>query len=111
VLLSAGYRICEAACGREAIAVWERQKNEIALLLSDMVLPDGVSGRDLAQRFRSDKPGLKVLLTSGHGPEIVSTDTTFFREHNICFLRKPASAPDLARAVRQCLDEPKRAVD
>lgn len=109
VLVSLGYQVREAEGGREAMAVWEGRKNDIALLLSDMVLPDGISGRDLAKRFRSDKPELKVLLTSGHGPEIVSADTAFFRDQKICFLRKPASALDLARAVRQCLDESKTA--
>lgn len=105
VLTSLGYRVHEAASGREALETWEQRKGEIALLLSDMVLPDGLTGRDLARRFHTAKPGLKILLTSGYGPDTLGQDTAFFRQSGVSFLRKPASAPDLARAVRQCLDE------
>ena len=105
VLTSLGYRVHEAASGQEALETWEQRKGEITLLLSDMVLPDGLTGRDLARKFRTAKAGLKILLTSGYGPDTLGQDTAFFRQSGVSFLRKPASAPDLAHAVRQCLDE------
>lgn len=111
VLTSLGYRVYEAASGREALETWEQRKTEIALLLSDMVLPDGLTGRDLASRFCAAKPALKILLTSGYAPDALGQDTAFFRRSGVCFLRKPASAPELARVVRQCLDEEKPNAD
>jgi len=105
VLEGFGYEVCEAGCASEALEVWGRRGPEISLLFTDIVLPDGISGRELGDKLRAQKPNLKILLTSGYAPESVVADTGFYRVKQNHFLRKPFSSKVLARTVRQCLDE------
>src|ERR1019366_1465238 len=62
VLESFNYKVHEATCAREALEVWGQQHGEIALLLTDIVMPEEESGRDLAEKLRTRRPGLKVIL-------------------------------------------------
>ena len=105
VLERYGYTVCEAATAREAQEVWRSRREEIALLLADMIMPEGITGRDLAEELRKDRPGLKVVFMSGYSAEVVGRDTEFFRRTRGHFLRKPCSPGTLAQTVRQCLDE------
>ena len=105
VLERYGYIVCEAATAREAQEVWRSRREEIALLLADMIMPEGITGRDLAEELRKDRPGLKVVFMSGYSAEVVGRDTEFFRRTRGHFLRKPCSPGTLAQTVRQCLDE------
>ena len=66
ILEECGYRILEASSGREALDVWNQRANEIDLLLTDMVMPEGISGVELAERLLAGQPGLKVVFTSGY---------------------------------------------
>jgi signal transduction histidine kinase/CheY-like chemotaxis protein/HAMP domain-containing protein len=66
ILEECGYRILEASSGREALDVWSQRANEIDLLLTDMVMPDGISGADLAEELLASRPRLKVVFTSGY---------------------------------------------
>jgi PAS domain S-box-containing protein len=68
VLKGAGYRVLAATDGKEAIALFEREKDRIALVLVDMVMP-GMSGRELERRARVLKPGLRVLYTTGYAAD------------------------------------------
>ena len=97
-----GYRVIEAASGVEALLLWERQSGIIDLLLTDMVMPDGISGSDLAGRLRERQPGLPVLCISGY----TSTQggSTEGMVQDAGFLRKPFSPQSLGHAVRECLD-------
>jgi len=104
ILQECGYSILEAGSGREALGVWERHSESIDLLLTDMVMPEGISGMDLAQRLLSANPKLKVIFASGYSMEEV--DTAFVRKGGACFLQKPYTHVTLAKAVRQCLDAP-----
>jgi len=63
VLERSGFEVIEAASGVAAIELWDRDKPVLDLLLTDMVMPDGMSGRQLAERLKADNPGLKVLYT------------------------------------------------
>jgi CheY-like chemotaxis protein len=105
VLENLGYRIYEAASAREALVTWEEHSEEIALLLSDVVMPEGVSGRDLTDRLREQRPGLKVILMSGYSPEMAGREIEFFRATGTHFLQKPCPARLLGNTVRKCLDE------
>jgi CheY-like chemotaxis protein len=60
-----GYKTVEAADGEAAIALLERLSN-VALVFSDVVLPGGISGFQLAERIQAKRPGLPVLFTSGY---------------------------------------------
>ncbi|MGA1237190.1 MAG: PAS domain S-box protein [Limisphaerales bacterium] len=102
ILEFSGYSVLEAPSGRAALDVWRQHHASVDLLLTDVVMPDGVNGHDLALRLQKDKPSLKVLYTSGYGTEIVGIDFTLSEEVN--FLQKPYNPRGLADAVRRCLD-------
>ncbi len=105
VLERYGYAILEASTAREAREVWLNHREEIALLLADIILPEGVSGRDLAEELRKHRPGLKVVFMSAYSTEAVGKDLQFFRRTKSYFLQKPCSPGALLQTVRQCLDE------
>ena len=104
VLETYGYKVHEAASAREALEVWRPSSEDISLLITDMVMPEGISGRDLGERLRAQKPELKVIFMSGYSAEVIGGDPEFMREHGSYFLHKPCPAGDLIRTVRQCLD-------
>ncbi|SPE51229.1 putative Multi-sensor hybrid histidine kinase [Verrucomicrobia bacterium] len=104
VLETFKYKVHEASCAREAVEVWGRHAGEIALLLTDIVMPEGVTGRELADRLRAAKPGLRVIFLSGYSGDVVGVDTEFFRRTGSCFLHKPCATAILIQTVRQCLD-------
>jgi CheY-like chemotaxis protein len=102
VLERYGYRVLEAVSGVAALAVWERNRAEINLLLTDMVMPHGISGRELAQKLLAEKPGLKVIYSSGYSLAMVGSDMVL--KEGLDFLQKPYNPSKLALAVRDCLD-------
>jgi signal transduction histidine kinase/HAMP domain-containing protein/ActR/RegA family two-component response regulator len=106
ILQDYGYHVLEAGSGAEALRVWEGNPGTIDLVLTDMVMPGGISGRDLAGRLLADHPRLKVIFTSGYNVE--ETNTDFFRRGGAVFLRKPYTRLDLAKAVRDILDKDSR---
>jgi PAS domain S-box-containing protein len=97
-----GYKVLEASAGVDALAVWHQHHQEIALLLTDMVMPAGLSGQELAEKFKSQKPTLKVIYTSGYSVEAAGQGLAELDQ--VRFLQKPYDAEKLALAVRQCLD-------
>ncbi len=101
VLQECNYQILEAGSGVEALKAWDEHNGNISLLLTDMVMPEGMTGRDLARQLRIRQPTLKVIYTSGYSSEIMGSDSEF---SDGPFLPKPYSAPQLAQMVRDCLD-------
>jgi CheY-like chemotaxis protein len=106
VLRIQGYTVLEAESGRHALEVWERANRPVDLLLTDMVMPGGVMGSELAERLAEKHPGLKVIYTSGYSPGMAGKDTSLLASRN--FLPKPYSIGKLAQFVRDCLDAPAR---
>ncbi|HUB87648.1 MAG TPA: PAS domain S-box protein [Verrucomicrobiae bacterium] len=102
ILQKYGYKILQAATGTEAVKVWNEHKDEIALLLTDLVMPDNMNGRELAETLWKEKPDLKVIFTSGYSADIVGKD--FKLESDLNFLQKPYQPQTLALTVRRCLD-------
>jgi PAS domain S-box-containing protein len=102
ILRNLGYDVLEAASGVEAIRVWEQQGKKVDLLLTDLVMPDGMTGRELARQMEAQTPGLKVIYTSGYSPE--TRETAFVFREGTNYLQKPYSSQKLARAVRDSLD-------
>jgi two-component system cell cycle sensor histidine kinase/response regulator CckA len=102
VLRSYGYQVLEAAHGKEALRLWQGAAIKPALLLTDMMMPEGLSGWELAAHVRQDVPDLKVLFTSGYSPEIFGNEVQL--DVNSNFLPKPYHPRLLARTVRSCLD-------
>ncbi len=102
LLRDKGYQVLEAENGVRALEIWATRGAGIDLLLSDMVMPGGVSGLDLARQFQQEKPQLKVLLTSGYSDESLGID--FSAMAGIDFMSKPYHPDQLVRHVRSCLD-------
>jgi PAS domain S-box-containing protein len=102
VLRIQGYTVLEAASGRDALEVWKQANRPIDLLLTDMVMPGGVMGSELAERLSSQSPQLKVIYTSGYSPGMAGRDASLLACRN--FLPKPYSIGKLAQFVRECLD-------
>jgi len=68
-------------------------------------MPEGINGRDLAERIRANKPDLGVIFMSGYSPDIAGKDTSFFRKSKTAFLQKPFPATALLETVRRCVEE------
>jgi CheY-like chemotaxis protein len=98
-----GYRVLEASNGVEALEVWKQHRDEIRLVLTDLVMPGGMSGRDLASRLLKENPKLKVIYASGYTTEVAGKD--FLLEEGVNFLSKPFQVRKLAQTVRDRLDE------
>ena len=95
------YRVLEACSGVEALKVFDDNDGKIDLLLTDMVMPEGLSGRELAQQLKARKPDLKVIYTSGYSSDVMGEDAEL---RDVKFLQKPYPPPRLAQVVRECLD-------
>jgi PAS domain S-box-containing protein len=97
-----GYQVLVAANGPEALEVWKKNEGPIHLLLTDMVMPNGMSGGELAKNLMAKNPKLKIIYTSGYSPEILKQDSLLAQGIN--FLPKPYDLPALLKAIRLCLD-------
>jgi PAS domain S-box-containing protein len=102
VLVKHGYRILQAESGAKALEVWKASKEQIDLLLTDLVMPDRLNGRELAERLRTERPRLKVIFTSGYSADVVAKDPML--RSGLTYLQKPYHPHKLALAVRDCLD-------
>ena len=99
-----GYRVWEAASGPDALKIWQAQSHKVDILVTDIVMPGGILGRELASILREDKPGLKVLFISGYSPDQSGKIMQPVTEPGTVFLQKPYRSAHLAETVRQCLD-------
>ena len=102
ILIHHHYRVIEAEDGEEALALARQYGNEIVLLLTDMVMPRGVSGRELAERLLAERPELKVIYTSGYSPELF--DSSLVLEEGVNYLPKPYTSGMLAEILRGALE-------
>jgi signal transduction histidine kinase/FixJ family two-component response regulator len=105
LLQNVGYKVCDAARAREAVEIWDRRASEISLLLTDIVMPGGMTGRELAAHLWAQNPELKVVFMSGYSPEVAGRDTGSFRRNGSCFVQKPCPSRTLLETVRRCLDK------
>jgi CheY-like chemotaxis protein len=97
-----GYRLLQAQSGPHAIDVWKEHGDEVDLLITDIVMPDGMNGVELAEHLRRERPGLKVIFTSGYLADLSREDVS--RHHSDAYIAKPFSLVELARLVRRTLD-------
>ena len=102
VLEKHGYKVLQAATGVEAVEIWRGHKNDVALLLTDLVMPENMNGRELAEKLWADRADLKVIFSSGYSADIVGKD--FRLEPELNYLQKPYQPQTLILAVRRCLD-------
>ena len=103
VLTGLGYRVLEAGDGKSALALLDAHP-EVALLFTDVVLPGGMNGPDIAREAQARRPGLKVLYTSGYtGNAIQQLEALSVP---VRLISKPYAIEDLAQTVRATLDAP-----
>jgi DNA-binding NtrC family response regulator len=103
VLESYGYKVLDSSAGKAALEIWEQRKNEIDLLVSGLTLPDGMGGQELAKILQAEKPGLKIIYTSGYDTGRLAGD--FPPAKGVAFLQKPFHARKLAETVFDLLRE------
>jgi CheY-like chemotaxis protein len=96
-----GYHVIEASNGREAVALWEKHRNEIDLVLTDLMMPGGLNGHQLVQRLQADRPDLKAIFVSGYSCDLFGDET--FLDETTDFLQKPYRLKNLADMVHDCL--------
>jgi PAS domain S-box-containing protein len=97
------YHVLIASSGVEALRVWDENNGQVDLLLTDMIMPGGMTGGDLAVELKKRKPGLKVIYASGYSSAL--TGKEFTQGENI-FLAKPYQPNQVAQLIRTTLDTP-----
>jgi CheY-like chemotaxis protein len=104
ILSRLGYRVLDAASGAEALEIWQQHRDEIRLVLTDMVMPGGISGKQLGEQLLQENPKLKIIYASGYSAEVI--DKNFPLKEGVNFLAKPFEMHKLAKTIRDSLDAP-----
>jgi two-component system cell cycle sensor histidine kinase/response regulator CckA len=97
-----GYQVLDASNAFEALAVWKAHRDEIQLVLTDMVMPGGMNGIQLGAELLKDRPTLKVIYASGYSADVAGAD--FPLMDGVNFLTKPYDRARLAQTVRAMLE-------
>ncbi|HEX4342571.1 MAG TPA: response regulator [Verrucomicrobiae bacterium] len=99
-----GYKVIEADSGVDALKIWETEGERIDLLITDLVMPGGITGRELAEKLTTKSPPLRVIYMSGYSLNVISKDTDFLTRNKNNFLQKPFLSDALLNTVRESLD-------
>ena len=83
--------------------MFDEVNGQIDLLLTDMVMPGGMTGRALVETLSARKPDLRAIFTSGYSRDVLGTELKWDNERT--FLQKPYQSQVLVNTVRNCLDE------
>ena len=103
-LMRLGYQVLEAATGAEALQVWQSSRAKIHLLLTDLMMPGGMNGLDLARQLLQQNPKLKVVYASGYSAGISGQNQDLQLQAGVNFIAKPFDSHQLAQIIRHCLD-------
>ncbi|HEY3857259.1 MAG TPA: response regulator [Verrucomicrobiae bacterium] len=101
VLERVGFEVIEAPTGLAALELWNEKQPHVDLLLTDMIMPDGISGRQLAEKLKAENPKLKVVYTTGYSADLLGND--FVLVEGVNFLQKPYPPQKLVQTVRNGL--------
>jgi PAS domain S-box-containing protein len=104
ILQSSGYAVLEARNGRQALSLAQMHQGTIHLLITDIVMPT-ISGRELSNKIRLIRPGIKVLYLSGYSEDVLADQNEV--EPDSTFLQKPFTPVALTGKVREILDAQK----
>jgi PAS domain S-box-containing protein len=102
ILSRYGYQVLEVDSGVAALEVWKQHQTRIDLLFTDIVMPGQISGLELSQQLLKDKPGVKIVYTSGYTDEMLNEGSALRRTRN--FVEKPYSPDVLLEKIRTALD-------
>ena len=103
-LEDAGYRVIEAVDGHHALKLWWQNRDKVDLLFTDMVMPNGMTGRELSLEILKDRPGLPVVYASGYSIELTLPD--FKESAHLLFIPKPYLSEQLVSTIRRCIEKP-----
>jgi CheY-like chemotaxis protein len=98
ILRTYGYRTIEAADGEQALREFEKHKDEIDLVILDVVMPKK-NGKEVFEEIRRIQPGIRVLFVSGYTGDVIIDKG--IRDEKVNFLAKPLSASTLLKKVRE----------
>jgi PAS domain S-box-containing protein len=99
ILKRLGYHVVSAGNGPEALALWPQHRGKIDLLLTDMVMPGGMTGRELADCLLREAPGMPVIYSTGYSMDLINSETDFGTQAECLF--KPYDASTLANAINK----------
>jgi CheY-like chemotaxis protein len=102
LLRALGYTVLEAKGGREAVEIYEENKDRIDMVLLDMVMP-GMGGGDAYDKMKDINPDIKALLSSGYS--IDGQATEILERGCNGFIQKPFDMKQLSRSIREILDQ------
>jgi signal transduction histidine kinase/DNA-binding response OmpR family regulator len=102
-LTSFGYRVLQADCAENADRIIAAHHGDVEMLLTDVVIPGGESGPQMAHRLTDKMPNLKVLFMSGYTDDAIVHHGVL--DPGVAFIQKPFIPMDLARKVRMTLDD------
>jgi two-component system cell cycle sensor histidine kinase/response regulator CckA len=101
ILSRLGYRVRALAGGNEMLAALRAERGPVHLLITDVILA-GMNGRELAERARAERPGIRVLYCSGYTGNVIAHHGIL--DDGIDFIGKPYAPAELA--AREVLDRP-----
>jgi PAS domain S-box-containing protein len=104
LLKHCGYTVIESASGASALKLWATHHEKIALLFTDIIMPEDLNGLDLGRQLLAEKPKLKVIYTSGYTGNLEGQRSAQLVE-GINFIRKPYKPETLTDFIRNCLDK------
>jgi two-component system cell cycle sensor histidine kinase/response regulator CckA len=99
ILQRLGYQVLTAQDGPAALKLWPQNREKIDLLFSDMMMPGGMTGRELAERLLQEKPGLRVVYSTGYTVDFTNPGVKLVEGVNL--LMKPYDATALTRVVKK----------
>lgn len=101
-----GYEVLEAASGPEALQVWEARAAQVNLVITDLYMPGGFDGPELARQLLARQPAIKIILTTGQPGETDEGDhpENLARAVGGALLRKPFGHPQLLQSIGACLE-------
>ncbi|MCB1317193.1 MAG: response regulator, partial [Leptospiraceae bacterium] len=97
-----GYTVLTAGNGNEALQIWQESREQIELVITDVIMPGGMNGVELTQTLLQDRPNVKVIYVSGFSALRGITGAEFVEGEN--FVSKPYTLADLGRTLRKVLD-------
>jgi PAS domain S-box-containing protein len=96
-----GYTVIEAANGAEAMRQWEAHKDQIDLLFTDMVMPEGMTGMELSEKIRSQKRDMPVVISSGYSIDLLEHANSNLS--GFIFISKPCDAHKMMATLHEAL--------
>ena len=99
-----GYKVLTAATGDDALSALQHHDGPVHLLVTDLIMPGSLNGRQLADQARATRPELRTVFISGYPADVVNRHLNLKQDD--IFLHKPFAFRTLLEAVRNCLDRP-----